>query len=864
MAERQYHPSLPEKKLPASEKTTITSFLAPPGSERHYNPFETIADSLRTTHTPEVRGHTIFSSRSAQEFDSVSHRVMMNDAVNTRNPRQIWHTYSRLVGKNPRSKDPLFRSSLYFRIIRAFQASKTQDSAKWARKVYEDMREYHKPRIMTLNTLLDILIRHEDTQWAIDYFKREAAHFDMHPNTRSYNIMIRGLASSGQHEAAKKIYCDMRMGVLDRPDVTTYSTLMGHYTREDMHDEADKILDEMFRDGVKPNMWIFNSVVKRFVDKKDFAGARKVMTLMKESNFKPDVVTYSTLIDGYSREGNEAAIAHIQSEMALNEVYPNEKTITSTINVFARADLEGDIDSRLEAVLKCLPEGEMKDTTFGVLMNVYGKRKDLDAAMGIYRHIVSKGRSVNDHIINSLLDGYIRAEQIPTANKIFHDHFTVHGNRPTDSKTYSIMITGCCKQGNLTDALYYFREMTRFNIEPDAVIYSRLIQLYLQHHQLDNAQQMLRRMRDAKMAVSVQTFTMLMGYLSDTKDFRGALRYYQQMLDAGVQPDCHCYTVLINTQIRAKNFAGCERAYETMIKAGVKPTLQTYTSMIHVHSLQGNIDKVKEQWVAMTDAGLFPDIKSFTLLMRTYSQQSNVEMVEFIFKEVARKDIQIDTVTLTSLMSAYADLPHLNVGRIEEISGMLYDLELEPTPEYFQLLLDMYGRHRMPDRVIRTWRELQGLDKPLNWIPSTNNMLHLIEACRERGYIDTLHSIWRVATQGPRQKQRDDHSDNSTPDVSSSSSGPRPILRTNPEVFTAYLNALLTHNRFTDIEQLLKVECQAMRITPRTEDFELLFTGLAQYGFLKKELQSAHKVVTEMWPAVQPLIDTIIANTRKI
>ncbi|KAF9318718.1 hypothetical protein BG003_010646 [Podila horticola] len=863
MAEHQYHPPSSEKKSSVPEKTTITSFLAPPGSERQYNPFETIADSLRTTHTPEVRGHTIFSSRSALEFDSVSPRVMMNDAVNSRNPRQIWHTYSRLVGKNPRPKDPLYSPSLYFRIIRAFQASKTQDSAKWARKVYEDMRECHKPRIMTLNTLLDILIRHEDTQWAIDYFKREAAHFNVHPNTRSYNIMIRGLTSNGQLETAIRMYSDMRTGVLDSPDVTTYSTLMGHYTREGLHSEADKILDEMFRDSVKPNMWIFNSVVKRFVDKKDFVGARKVMTLMKESNLKPDVVTYSTLIDGYAREGNEAAIAQIQSEMALNEIYPNEKTITSTINVFARADLGSDIDSRLEAVLKSLPEGEMKDTTFGVLMNVYGKRKDLDAAMGIYRHIVSKGRSVNDHIINSLLDGYVRAGQIPTANKIFHDHFVVHGNRPTDSKTYSIMITGCCKQGNLTDALYYFREMTKFNIEPNAVIYSRLIQLYLQHHQLDNAQQMLRRMRDAKMTVSVQTFTMLMGYLSNTKDIRGALRYYQEMLDAGVQPDCHCYTVLINAQIRAKNFAGCERAYETMIKAGVKPTLQTHTSMIHVHSLQGNIDKVKEQWVAMTDAGLVPDIKSFTLLMRTYSQQSNVEMVEFIFKEIARKDIQVDTVTLTSLMGAYADLPHLNVSRIEEISGMLYDLELEPTPEYFQLLFDMYGRHRMPDRVIRTWREFQGLDQPLNWVPSTNNMLHLIEACRERGYIDTLHSVWRVATQGPRQQQRDDHSDNSTPDVSSSS-GSRPILRTNSEVFTAYLNALLTHNRFAEIEQLLKVECQAMRITPRNEDFELLFTGLAQYGFLKKELQNARNVVVETWPAVQPLVDTIIANTRKI
>ncbi|KAF9430333.1 hypothetical protein BGZ94_007335 [Podila epigama] len=411
------------------------------------------------------------------------------------------------------------------------------------------------------------------------------------------------------------------------------------------------------------------------------------------------------------------------------------------------------------------------------------------------------------------------------------------------------------------------------NIEPSAIAYSRMIQLYLEHDQPENANQMFRRMRSNKMTVSVQTFTMLMEYMSKANDTRAALRYYQEMLDAGVQPDVNCYTTLINVQLRGKNVAGAERAYENMMKAGVSPTIYTYMSMMRVYSLQGHLDKVKGQWEAMAEAGIVPDLKAYTLLMQSYGQTGNAEMAEFIYKMMTQKDVVPDIITFTSLLGAYANLPHLSVSRVEEITRTVKDMELDPTPEYFKLLFDMYGRHRMPDKVIRTWNEFQKLSKPLEWVPTTSNSLHLIEACRERGYIDTLHVVWQRITTG-RQKNNDDSSnggidgDGSGDSIGVGDGGVTnslpPDVKIMPEVFSAYLNTLLTHNRFGEIEKLLQTECKELQIVPRTQDFELLFTGLAQFGFLENELKSVRGVVIGAWPSVQPLVDNIISNTRKI
>ncbi|KAF9291797.1 hypothetical protein BGZ68_002176 [Mortierella alpina] len=828
-------PTAPEKSCRA-----ITSFLAPPGTERPHNPHETIADSLRVgNNSAGASRQSVFSAREPSDFDPVSPKLMMNDAVNSRNAQQ------------------------YFRILRCFQATNTANTAKWARTIYEDMKIYHTPKITTLNTVLDLLIRHEDADRVIELFRSDAALFNLVPSVRSYNIMIRGLATQGQIKAAQQIYSDMRTGVLPvRPNVATYSTLISLYARRGMQNEADRMLDQMFKDGVKPNMWIFNSVIKRCVSRKDYAGARKVMSMMGESEMKPDVVTYSTLIDGYARDGNQEAIADIQTEMAASQIYPNARTITSTIKVFARSGLDSDIDDQLEAVLRSLPQEEMREHTFGVLMNVYGKRKDLTAAQGIFNHMKSKGRPINDVIVNSLLDGYVRSDQFPTAVKVFHEHFTARNTRPSTSWTYNIMITGCCKQGDLHNALNYYHEMSSFHIEPDAVVFSRLIQLYLEHHQPDNAQRILRLMRNARLEISVHTFTMLMEYMSNTRDIRGALRCYQEMLDLGVQPDVHCYTVLMNAQIRAKNYAGCSNIYEHMLEAGVRPTLPTLTTLIRAHALQGNLDKVKEYWEVMIDSGLLPDLKSFTVLMRAYGQQGNVEMAEFIFKEISRKQIKFDALALTTLTSIYCALPRLNVGRIDEISAMMEELELEPTPEYFKVLFDSYGEHGMPDRVIKTWRQFQGLEKPLNWMPTTSNLLHLIEACRDRGYVDTLQAVWRAATLEPAAALRPGINQEEQGGVSDSME--RRVHRPMPEVFSAYLNALLTHNRFTEIEELLDRSYHDLRLMPRTEDLELLFTGLAQYGFLKKELDRIQAVVAKHWPDVVPMIEKVVENTRRI
>ncbi|KAF9165674.1 hypothetical protein DFQ26_009618 [Actinomortierella ambigua] len=785
----------------------------------------------------------------------------MSEAIASRNPRQAWHTYFHFT-RIDRSRQP-FSAGTYFRLLLCFKGAKAAVPKEWALRVYHDFCQHYTPQLTTLNTLLDLLIFNGDVPWAIDFFNKEMARHGLLPNVRSQNIILKGLAKCGRMREAHQLYERMRLGqVPARPNEATYSTMLSRYSQQGMIDEANAILNDMYKDKVHPNIWIFNSVIKGYVMKKDYEGARKVMSTMRASNQFPDVVTYSILIDGYAQDHNEEAVTQLHEEMLINGVEPNVRTFTSMFKLFAKAkesddEEKGAIRERVNKLLAIIPPEEINNRTVSVLMNVYSKRQDLEEAMRLYQQQKDKHRPINDVIINSLLDAHVRAGQVNKANQLFHEHFTARGIRPKSAWTYSTLISGCGQVNNLKAAERYFREMQRFRIEPDVISCSRMIQLYLDHNQGDAAERMARLMFQRKMPVSQQTLAMLMDYKGRWRDMGGLLGYFQHLVRLGHKPDAHTYTILINAHIRTENYAGCEATLKHMVDSGLQPTLATFTSMMHAHSRAGNTERVRALWEAMMEAGHLPDLKAYTLMAQTYSQRNNIEMVEFVFQEIQNKGFQLDTVALSTLIQAYGRLPTLDLSRIEKLKEQQEILGLTPTSDYYGSLMDAFGSHRMQDRVVNTWREMCAMETPIPWYPSTSNLQYLIEACRDRGYVDVLQSVWRQATRG-RASVAPTGTD-TDPREEATMEGLRVPA---PEAMTAYLNALMTHNRFREVEQALRQDFLDMGVKPSKEDLQVVFGGLAQYGFLKRELESMRSVVLGRWPQMAAQVDQVVASTK--
>ena len=62
------------------------------------------------------------------------------------------------------------------------------------------------------------------------------------------------------------------------------------------------MVDEMMEVGFKPDLFIYNSLLKLYTKSEDYRKTVQVYHKIRESGFKPDEDTYNTLIVMYCRD----------------------------------------------------------------------------------------------------------------------------------------------------------------------------------------------------------------------------------------------------------------------------------------------------------------------------------------------------------------------------------------------------------------------------------------------------------------------------------------------------------------------------------------------------------------------------------
>ncbi|KAM1313003.1 hypothetical protein TB1_016181 [Malus domestica] len=75
--------------------------------------------------------------------------------------------------------------------------------------------------------------------------------------------------------------------------------------------------------GLCPNIVLFNSLVKGFVDTMDRDGVDQVLKLMEEFGVEPDVITFSTIMNAWSTAGFMEKCRQIFDDMVKAGIQPD-------------------------------------------------------------------------------------------------------------------------------------------------------------------------------------------------------------------------------------------------------------------------------------------------------------------------------------------------------------------------------------------------------------------------------------------------------------------------------------------------------------------------------------------------------------
>ncbi|KAF8104241.1 hypothetical protein N665_0176s0051 [Sinapis alba] len=290
-------------------------------------------------------------------------------------------------------------------------------------------------------------------------------------------------------------------------DEHTYTTMVGNLGRAKQFRAINKLLDEMVRDGCRPNTVTYNRLIHSYGRANYLNEAMNVFNQMQEAGCKPDRVTYCTLIDIHAKAGF--------------------------------LDIAMDMHQRMEAA------GISTDTfTYSVIINCLGKAGHLPAAHKLFCEMVDQGCTPNLVTYNIMMDLHAKARNYQSALKLYRDMQNA-GFKP-DKVTYSIVMEVLGHCGCLEEAEAVFTEMQQHNWIPDEPVYGLLVDLWGKAGNVEKAWYWYQAMLHAGLLPNVPTSNSLLSTFLRVNKIAEAYELLQNMLALGLRPSLQTYTLLLS------------------------------------------------------------------------------------------------------------------------------------------------------------------------------------------------------------------------------------------------------------------------------------------------------------------------------
>ncbi|CAN1146489.1 Pentatricopeptide repeat-containing protein At4g21065 [Linum perenne] len=231
------------------------------------------------------------------------------------------------------------------------------------------------------------------------------------PNTFTWNAMIRGYAESENPKPAIELFCLMHRNSVE-PDTHTFPFALKAVAKAVSIRVGEGIHSIAVRNGFESLVFVQNSLVHMYSMCGQHQSALKVFELMPER----DVVTWNSVINGFSLNGEPGEALMLYQKMHSQGVKPDGFTMVSLFSACSK---------------------------FGAL--ALGRRAHV--------YMVKVGLNQNLHAINALLDFYAKCGSTKEAENVFDD---MTGRNVV---SWTSLIVGLAVNGYGNEALKYFKKM---------------------------------------------------------------------------------------------------------------------------------------------------------------------------------------------------------------------------------------------------------------------------------------------------------------------------------------------------------------------------------------------------------------------
>jgi pentatricopeptide repeat protein len=444
-----------------------------------------------------------------------------------------------------------------------------------------------KPNHITVNTVLDILIKAGEIKQAWDLFDNMKSLYGIEPDKYSYSTIIKALKYNPE-----KSRLDKAFGILEFlknktsniNDEIIFNCLIEVCVKLGQIEKAENLFKEMKEINIAPTKITYAIMIKGFGQVYQLDRAFEIFEEMINNNIAPNEIIYGVLLNACVRSSNIAKVTQVYKDIKQRNIEMNVILYTTLIKAYTKVK---DLDSALEVYKTMLDDTKVEKNiaVHNAMLDCCVECNKIDKLNEIYEQIKSKAIEDENHpqpdliTYSTVIKGYCRAKEMSQVFKIY-DFLKTRDDFKLDEVVYNSILDGCAKAGSIENATIIYQDMKTKNIPKSNVTYSILIKLYSNSKQDDKALGLLDEMISNKIKPGLIVYTCLIQTCLKSKRFERAIELFEQMKTQGLIPDHVLYNIIVNGCLYHSRWEfACQYTLETF-KVNVKMADDIYLNVL--------------------------------------------------------------------------------------------------------------------------------------------------------------------------------------------------------------------------------------------------------------------------------------------
>ncbi|CAJ1960127.1 unnamed protein product [Cylindrotheca closterium] len=321
----------------------------------------------------------------------------------------------------------------YSTVLSAFAKSKTEPEVAESilrRMIDQDI----SPNVISYNSVINAYVNSRNIERAEELLGEMHQSFlqgniEVRPTVQTYTVVLSGwskLRSSDAGERGERLLRLMRdlanSGELDSPpDIVAYNAVLDCWAKSRSRDamsRAQALIRTMESDGIKPDVYSYNILIRSFARARKIAEAEGVLKTMMDAGVEPDITSYNTLLDAWSKSTLRQATARIRSLFRVlkkhERLEPDLVTYNTLLHSYTRRGYGEQAQSLLDEMCGDGSRVRPDSISFNTVISAWAHSTDPEApqrAEAILERMIEIGGRVRPDVIsfNSVMGAWVRS-----------------------------------------------------------------------------------------------------------------------------------------------------------------------------------------------------------------------------------------------------------------------------------------------------------------------------------------------------------------------------------------------------------------------------------------------------------------------